>query len=85
MALLLGRSASKSGRLRHGDGATRGQPLPEGARVGYLFLTGAAIALAPMRTPVHAQEYKAQQAAKVRKVGELHPGSGSRERLAALR
>src|SRR5512144_1411489 len=27
----------------------------------------------------------AQEAAKVRKVGELHPGSGSEERLAALR
>lgn len=35
------------------------------------FLTGAAIALAPMRAPAHAQEYKAQQAAKIARIGYL--------------
>jgi putative ABC transport system substrate-binding protein len=35
-----------------------------------------------LTTPLAAE---AQEAAKVRKVGELHPGTGSEERLAALR
>ena len=39
------------------------------------FLTGAAIALAPTGAPAHAQEYKAQQAGKVYKIGYLEAGS----------
>jgi putative ABC transport system substrate-binding protein len=35
------------------------------------FLTGAAITLAPMGAAAHAQEYKAQQAAKVARIGIL--------------
>ena len=43
------------------------------------FLAGTgAVLLAPLAT-------QGQQVGKVRKVGELHPGSGSEERLAALR
>src|SRR5574342_411707 len=35
------------------------------------FLTGAAIALAPMGAAAHAQEYKAQQAGKLPRIGFL--------------
>ena len=35
------------------------------------FLTGVAIGLAPMGAPAHAQEYKAQQAAKIARIGSL--------------
>jgi putative ABC transport system substrate-binding protein len=46
------------------------------------FALVVALALGVFSAP-HATE--AQEAAKVRRVGELHPGSGSEERLAALR
>ena len=41
------------------------------------FLTGVAIALAPIGAAAHAQEYKAQQAAKVPRIGflTLNPGA----------
>jgi len=48
------------------------------------FTAGVAIALTPLGARASAQEYKAQQAAKAFKVGELSPGTGSEERLAAL-
>jgi hypothetical protein len=35
------------------------------------FLTGAALALAPLGAPAHAQEYKAQQAGRVYRIGIL--------------
>ena len=35
------------------------------------FLTGGAIALAPIGAAAHAQEYKAQQAGKVYRIGML--------------
>ena len=49
------------------------------------FTAGVAIALTPLGARASAQEYKAQHGAKVFKVGELSPGTGSEERLAALR
>ena len=47
------------------------------------FLTGVAIGLAPMGAPAHAQEYKAQQVAKVPRIGYLglnRPASPTWER-----
>jgi putative ABC transport system substrate-binding protein len=41
------------------------------------FLTGVAIALAPIGATAHAQEYKAQQAGKVYRIGLLSPTSQS--------
>jgi len=38
------------------------------------FLTGVAIGLAPIGAPAHAQEYKAQQAGKVDRVGVVLEG-----------
>jgi hypothetical protein len=35
VASALGGPASENGRLCHGDGATKGRPMPEGAKVGY--------------------------------------------------
>ena len=43
---LLRRSAAESGRLRHGDGAPRGRPPPEGASVGYALLVAWTIMVA---------------------------------------
>jgi ABC-type uncharacterized transport system substrate-binding protein len=40
------------------------------------FLTGAAVALAPMGAAAHAQEYKAQQSGKIARIGILSLASG---------
>jgi hypothetical protein len=58
-----------------GTRTPRGRPLPEGPSVGYLFLTGAAIALAPMRAPSTRRSIRRTRLRKCVRWASCSPGA----------